>query len=340
MSVVRWLFGSSATKKRWSNALFFSFIILSLMTPLISNDQPLLIHYNGRFYFPTLIDYTEQDFGEPLPIKADYRDPYLRTKITQNGWMVRPLISYGKNAILDQSGPFPLPPLSSSLLGTDINGHDIVAQLLYGFRLAFFFGLLVGTLALGIGIGMGLLQGYLGGISDLLLHRLMEVIACIPMLYLVMAISQRYPLNFFSLASAIIPFKWLLVARLTRSCVHQEKNKPYILHAQFLGLSRSRIVIRHLLPNIWPSIKILWPFLVLGSISTLTTLDFFGLGFPPDVVSLGRLLNEGKNHLHAPWIALPPIILLALLFGCLIFMGQSKKPSIQQPLPVEPEGTE
>lgn len=323
----------------WSKTIFLSLIILSLVTPFISNDRPLLMRYNDRFYFPLWASYTEQDFGEALPIKVHYSDPYLLTKIKQNGWMIRTPIPYGKNAILSHKGPFPLPPFKSSLLGTDINGHDMVAQLLYGFRLALFFGLVVGTLALCIGIGIGMIQGYIGGITDLLLHRLMEVIACIPMLYLIMALSQMYPLNFFSLACAIIPFKWLLVARLTRSCVHQEKNKPYILQEQFLGLSPCRIVIRHLLPNIWPSIKILWPFLILGSISTLTTLDFFGLAFPPDVVSLGRLLNEGKNHLHAPWIALPPIFLLALLFGCLILMGQSKK-SMRQTLPVEPEGTE
>jgi microcin C transport system permease protein len=338
------------TNKRgyWSLWIFLILFFVSLFAELIANDRPFLIKYDGHLYFPAFVTYPETTLGGDFQTAADYRDPYVQKLIADKGGViVWPLIRYSYDTHnLDLPTPAPSPPtwmlteaqckdvvqkkglkscrdLEYNWLGTDDQGRDVLARLIYGFRISVLFGLTLTFFSSIIGVAAGGVQGYFGGWTDLAMQRLIEIWNSIPELYLLLIISSVLVPGFFVLLGIMLLFSWVSLVGLVRAEFLRGRNFEYIQAARALGVSNSVIIFRHLLPNAMVATMTFLPFIVSSSVMTLTALDFLGLGLPPGSPSLGELLSQGKANIQAPWLGLTGFFAVAIMLSLLIFIGEA-----------------
>ncbi|AVG77619.1 ABC transporter permease [Pantoea ananatis] len=308
----------------WSLWIFLSVFMLSLCAEFIANDKPLLVHYQQRWYAPLFFNYSESDYGGPFATAADYQDPWLQQRIENHGWALWAPIRFGANSINFASQvPFPSPPSRQNWLGTDANGGDVMARLLYGLRISLLFGVLLTLFSSVIGIVIGAIQGYFGGKVDLIGQRLIEVWSGMPSLFLLILLSSVIQPSFWWLLLVTVLFGWMSLVSVVRAEFLRTRNFDYIRATQALGVSDGRIMLRHILPNAMVATLTFLPFILCGSITTLTSLDFLGFGLPIGSPSLGELLLQGKNNLQAPWLGLSGFFTLAILLSLLIFIGEA-----------------
>lgn len=305
--------------------LFSILFVMSLLAEVLSNDKPLLVHYNGTTYFPIVQAYPETAFGGDFETEADFNDPFIVERITRNGnWAVFAPNRYSFNSInYFAEHPNPAPPSSQNLFGTDDRGRDVLARLLYGFRISVLFALaltVVGTL---VGILAGALQGYLGGRFDLLFQRFIEVWGSMPELYLLIIFAAIFQPSIMLLLILLSLFGWMGLADYVRAEFLRGRNMDYVRAARALGVSNRAIMLRHLLPNSLTPVITFLPFRISGSILALTSLDFLGLGVPPSTPSLGELLAQGKDNIEAWWLSLATFIVLVGTLVLLIFIGEA-----------------
>ena len=308
----------------WSLWIFLALFVLSLFAELIANDRPLLVRFEGKFFFPIFADYPEKQFGGDLPTTADYRDDVTMKRIEAHGFIVWPLIPFADQTInYDLPKPAPTPPDSVDWLGTDDHGRDVLARLIYGFRISVLFGLTLTLLSSIIGVAAGAVQGYYGGLIDLSFQRFIEVWSGLPVLYLLIILSSIIEPNFWWLLGIMLLFSWMALVDLVRAEFLRARNFDYVRAARALGVSNTVIIWRHVLPNAMVATLTFLPFILNGSITTLTSLDFLGFGLPPGSPSLGELLAQGKANLQAPWLGLTAFFVLAVMLSLLIFIGEA-----------------
>ncbi|HXQ49723.1 MAG TPA: ABC transporter permease [Stellaceae bacterium] len=308
----------------WSLWIFLVLFGASLFAEFIANDRPLIVAYDGRLYFPVLADYPETTFGGELPTEADYRDPFVVQHIEQKGWMAWPLIPFSYQTInYALPVPAPAPPSPVNWLGTDDQGRDVMARLIYGFRISVLFGLALTLSSSVIGVAAGAVQGYYGGLTDLMFQRFIEIWSGLPVLYLLIILSSIIEPNFWWLLAIMLLFSWMSLVDLVRAEFLRARNFDYVRAARALGVSDPVIIWRHALPNAMVATLTFLPFILNGSITTLTSLDFLGFGLPPGSPSLGELLAQGKANLQAPWLGLTAFFVLAVTLSLLIFIGEA-----------------
>ena len=308
----------------WSLWIFLVFFGLSLGANVLANDRPLLVRFDGRFYVPVLRAYPETAFGGVLPTEAEYRDPAVARLIEARGFIVWPPVPYGYDTIdWELAGPVPSPPSAQHWLGTDDVGRDLLARLIYGFRISVLFGLTLTALSSVIGVAAGAVQGYFGGLVDLGFQRFIEIWEGLPVLYLLIILATIVEPNFWWLLGLMLLFSWTGLVAVVRAEFLRARNFDYIRAARALGVSDRVIIFRHVLPNATVATLTFLPFILNGSITTLTSLDFLGFGLPPGSASLGELLAQGKANLQAPWLALTGFLVLAAMLSLLIFVGEA-----------------
>ena len=343
----------------WSLWIFLVLLVLSLFAEVIASDKPIVARYKGETLFPILVDYPKSKFGGFLAI-TDYKDPVILDEINQNGWMLWPPIRYSYNSINRDyprvKGPdgnclgFPAPPpwaTSAALcdatpdqlarfqalgnrnwLGTDDQGRDVVARIIYGFRISILFGLILTVFSAAIGVAAGAAQGYFGGRVDLVFQRVLEIWSSIPSLYVLIIISSVLVPGFWTLLGVLLLFQWVYLVGVVRAEFLRGRNFEYITAARALGLSNFKIMYKHLLPNAMVATLTFLPFKLSGSITALTALDFLGLGLPPGSPSLGELLAQGKANLQAPWLGLCGFFSIAVTLSLLIFIGEAVRDAL------------
>jgi microcin C transport system permease protein len=308
----------------WSLRLFLLFFGLSLFAEFIANDQPLLIRSEGRFFFPVLREYAETDFGGEFEMAADFRDPYLMDLIAENGWILWPPVSYSYRTInYDLPSPAPSPPTRENILGTDDKGRDVLARIIYGFRISVLFGLSLTIASSIIGVTAGAVMGYYGGRIDILGQRFIEVWSGMPTLFLLIILSSVVAPNFWWLLLITLLFGWMSLVGVVRAEFLRGRNLQYVEAARALGMSDRGIMFRHILPNAMVATLTFMPFILGGSITTLTSLDFLGFGLPVGSPSLGELLAQGKANLQAPWLGISAFLVLASILAMLVFIGEA-----------------
>jgi microcin C transport system permease protein len=304
--------------------LFLALFTLTLFAEFIANDKPLLLRYEDKFYFPVFVEYPETLFGGFLPTEADYRDPEVASLISEKGWMVWPPVPYSYDTInYNLPVPAPAPPSADNWLGTDDQGRDVVARLIYGFRISVLFGLVLTLFSSLVGIVAGAVQGYFGGLVDLLFQRFIEVWSGLPILYLLIILASVVEPNFWWLLGLMLLFSWMALVGVVRAEFLRVRNFDYVRAARALGVSDTMIMFKHILPNAMVATLTFLPFILNGSITTLTALDFLGFGLPPGAPSLGELLNQGKSNLQAPWLGITAFMVLAVMLSLLIFIGEA-----------------
>ncbi|HAB73549.1 microcin ABC transporter permease [Pantoea sp. FDAARGOS_194] len=320
----RWLRFRHNRRGYWSLWIFLVIFALSLGADLLANEKPLLVRYQQRWFVPLLVSYSESDFGGALPTAADYQDPWLQKRLEQQGWALWAPVRFSDSTInFATSTPFPSPPSAQNWLGTDASGGDVLARLLYGTRISLLFGILLTLFSSVIGIIVGAVQGYFGGRVDLIGQRVIEVWSGMPALFLLILLSSVIQPNFWWLLLVTVIFGWMGLVSVVRAEFLRTRNFDYIRAARALGVSDGRIMLRHMLPNAMVATLTFLPFILCGSIATLTSLDFLGFGLPVGSPSLGELLLQGKNNLQAPWLGLAGFFTLAILLSLLIFIGEA-----------------
>lgn len=320
----RWLRFRHNRRGYWSLWIFLVIFALSLGADLLANEKPLLVRYQQRWFVPLLVSYSESDFGGALPTAADYQDPWLQKRLEQQGWALWAPIRFSDSTInFATSVPFPSPPSAQNWLGTDASGGDVLARLLYGTRISLLFGLLLTLFSSVIGIIVGAVQGYFGGRVDLIGQRVIEVWSGMPALFLLILLSSVIQPNFWWLLLVTVIFGWMGLVSVVRAEFLRTRNFDYIRATRALGVSDGGIMLRHMLPNAMVATLTFLPFILCGSIATLTSLDFLGFGLPVGSPSLGELLLQGKNNLQAPWLGLAGFFTLAILLSLLIFIGEA-----------------
>jgi microcin C transport system permease protein len=350
---------SPLNRRRWQSfkanrrgyAAFWAFMVLfvvSLFAEFIANDKPFYVRYDGRSYFPIFVTYPETAYGGDFETAADYRDPYLQKLIAEKGGtMLWPPIRYSYNTHnLDLPTPAPSKPtwllteaeckavverkglsgcrdLEYNWLGTDDQGRDVVARLIYGFRLSVLFGLALTIISSVIGVAAGAVQGYFGGWVDLLFQRFIEIWTSVPSLYLLLIISSVLVPSFFVLLGILLLFSWVSLVGLVRAEFLRGRNFEYIQAARALGVGNRTIMFRHLLPNAMVATMTFLPFILSSSVMTLTALDFLGFGLPPGSPSLGEMLSQGKANIQAPWLGISGFVTVATMLSLLILIGEA-----------------
>ena len=308
----------------WSLWIFLAVFLVTLFAEFIANDRPILVHFNGSWYFPVFADYPETTFGGEFPTAADYRDPAVNKLITAQGWMLWPVIPFSYGTInYDLPSPAPSPPSRVNWLGTDDQGRDVLARLIYGFRISVLFGLVLTALSSVIGVAAGAVQGYFGGLIDLGFQRFIEIWSGLPMLYLLIIMASFIEPSFWWLLGLMLLFSWMSLVDVVRAEFLRARNFDYVRAARALGVSNRLIILRHVLPNATVATITFLPFILNGAITTLTSLDFLGFGLPPGSPSLGELLAQGKANLQAPWLGLTAFFVLASMLSLLIFVGEA-----------------
>lgn len=308
----------------WSLGLFLVLFVISLGAEFVANDKPVIVRYQGELYFPVFQSYPETTFGGVFETEANYRDPYVAELIKQDGWMLWPPIRYSHDTINYQlSEPAPAPPSAENWLGTDDQGRDVLARLIYGFRLSVLFGLILTVTSSLIGIVVGAVQGYYGGWLDLGGQRFVEIWSSMPILYLIIVISSFVVPGFWTLLLIMLLFSWMTLVDLVRAEFLRCRNLEYVRAAQAMGVRTPVILFRHMLPNAMVATLTYLPFVLNASVILLTSLDFIGFGLPPGSPSLGELLGQGKANLHAPWLGLSAFVTLAVMLSLLVFAGEA-----------------
>lgn len=292
----------------------------------ISNDKPLILEYNNTLYYPVFVSYPETEFGGFFETEAEYREKEVQEliEIDGKGWMIWPPIPFSYDTInYDLDKPAPTAPDAVNWLGTDDQGRDVAARVIYGFRISVLFGLTLTLLSSVIGIFIGAIQGYYGGRIDLTLQRVIEVWASQPQLYILIIFASLVTPSFWMLLGILLLFKWITLVDVVRAEFLRARNFEYVRAAKALGVSNPVIMWRHVLPNAMVATITFMPFILTAAITSLTALDFLGLGMPPGSPSLGELLNQGKNNLHAPWLGITAFCSLAVMLTLLTFIGEA-----------------
>ncbi|WP_180020771.1 ABC transporter permease [Acinetobacter sp. YH16044] len=306
---------------------FISFALifmLSLAVEFIANDKPLLVKYDDSLYVPVLKSYPETAFGGVFETEADYKDPVVQQLIEDKGWAVWPLIKFSyQTPNLELAVPVPSAPTAQNWLGTDDQGRDVLARILYGLRVSLLFGFALTFASAILGIIVGAIQGYYGGWIDLIGQRILEVWGGLPMLFMVMILVSMFTPSVYWLFVIMLLFGWPTLVGLVRAEFLRARNFDYVRAARSLGVTDSTIMFRHILPNAMSSSLSQLPFMLTANITALTALDFLGYGLPPDAASLGELLLQGKNNLNAPWLALSGFFTLAIVLSLLIYIGEA-----------------
>ena len=307
--------------------IFFIIIfVLSLAAELIANDKPLLIRYEQSLYLPVFKAYPETTFGGVFETEADYKDPVVQQLIADRGWAVWPLIEFSyQTPNLDLTVPVPSAPTAQNWLGTDDQGRDVLARILYGLRVSLLFGFALTFASAALGILVGAIQGYYGGWVDLIGQRVLEVWGGLPMLFMVMILVSMFTPSVYWLFVIMLLFGWTTLVGLVRAEFLRARNFDYVRAARSLGVTDRTIMFRHILPNAMSSSLSQLPFMLTANITALTALDFLGYGLPPDAASLGELLLQGKNNLNAPWLALSGFFTLAIVLSLLIYIGEATR---------------
>ncbi len=330
----------------WSFWIFLVIFVLSLFAEFIANDRPIVARYKGEWLFPIAVNYPEEKFGGFLA-RTDYRDPVIADEINANGWMLWPPVRFSYATInLDLPKPAPSPPtwmlsdadckplaekrggstcrdIEWNWLGTDDRGRDVLARVIYGFRISVLFGLTLALISSVIGIAAGAVQGYFGGWTDLIFQRFIEIWTSLPSLYLLIIISSFIAPSFFVLLGILLLFSWVNLVSVVRAEFLRARNLEYVKAARALGLGNAKIMWKHVLPNAMVATLTMMPFILNGSITTLTSLDFLGFGLPPGSPSLGEMLQQGKSNLQAPWLGMTAFSVIALMLSLLIFVGEA-----------------
>jgi microcin C transport system permease protein len=307
----------------WSLRIFLGLFVVSLLAEFIANDKPIVFSFQDELYFPMLFLYTETDLGGVLESEAEYRDPYVMDRIEEDGWALWPPIRFSFNTIDYSYEVAPSPPDGIHLLGTDGGATDVLAKLLYGFRLSVLFGLTLTLISSSIGVTVGALQGYFGGLVDLIGQRLVEIQSGLPILFVLIILASIVEPNVFWLLGILALFSWMALVGVVRAEFLRTRNFEFVRAAKALGVSETTILRRHVLPNAMVATLTFLPFILNGSITSLTALDFLGFGLPIDSPSLGRLLSSAKANLQAPWLGIFVFITLATLLTLLIFIGEA-----------------
>lgn len=306
--------------------LFSIILILSLASELIANDKPLLVKYENTLYVPVFKSYPETAFGGIFETEADYKDPVVQQLINDKGWAVWPLIPYSyQTPNLELAVPVPSAPTAQNWLGTDDQGRDVLARILYGLRVSLLFGFALTFAAALLGIIVGAIQGYYGGWVDLIGQRILEVWGGLPTLFMVMILVSMFTPSVYWLFLIMLFFGWTTLVGLVRAEFLKARNLDYVRAARSLGVTDRTIMFRHILPNAMSSSLSQLPFMLTANITALTALDFLGYGLPPDAASLGELLLQGKSNLNAPWLALSGFFSLAIVLSLLIYIGEATR---------------
>ncbi|MGH1399316.1 MAG: ABC transporter permease, partial [Alphaproteobacteria bacterium] len=308
----------------WSFWVFLALFVVALGAPFVANDKPILVSYDGALYFPTFANYPETVFGGDFETEAEYRDPFVAELINAKGWMVFPPIPYNYDTInYNLTSPAPSPPDGENIFGTDDQGRDVAARVIWGFRISVLFGLALTVVSSIIGIAAGAFQGYYGGRLDLVMQRVIEVWGSMPSLYILIIFSSIFIPGFWTLLLILLLFSWVSLVDVVRAEFLRARNLDYVRAAHALGVSNLTIMRRHVLPNAMVATLTFMPFILTGSITALTSLDFLGLGLPPGSASLGELLAQGKNNLNAPWLGMAAFMSLAVMLTLLTFIGEA-----------------
>jgi microcin C transport system permease protein len=308
----------------WSLWLFLALFLVTLFAEIVANDRPILVGYKGELYAPILRDYPETTFGGDFLTYTDYRDPYMAEKIAADGWTLWPPIRFSYGTIsYDVLKPHPSAPSTDNLLGTDDQGRDVMARLIYGLRLSILFGLALTAVSTVIGVAAGAVQGYFGGKTDLVGQRLLEIWGGMPMLFVLIIVASMIAPGFWTLLGVLVLFSWTSLVGVVRAEFLRARNFDYVRAAKALGMSDYRVMVRHVLPNAMVATVTFMPFVLNGSIVSLTALDFLGLGLPPGSPSLGDLLAQGKANLQAPWLGITGFVVVATLLSLLVFVGEA-----------------
>ena len=306
--------------------VFIIIFVLSLAAELIANDKPLLIRYEQSLYLPVFKAYPETTFGGVFETEADYKDPVVQQLIADRGWAVWPLIEFSyQTPNLDLAVPVPSAPTAQNWLGTDDQGRDVLARILYGLRVSLLFGFALTFASAALGILVGAIQGYYGGWVDLIGQRVLEVWGGLPMLFMVMILVSMFTPSVYWLFVIMLLFGWTTLVGLVRAEFLRARNFDYVRAARSLGVTDRTIMFRHILPNAMSSSLSQLPFMLTANITALTALDFLGYGLPPDAASLGELLLQGKNNLNAPWLALSGFFTLAIVLSLLIYIREATR---------------
>ncbi|MGF6213473.1 microcin C transport system permease protein [Comamonas sp. 4034] len=313
-----------------SLVVFVVLVVVSLFAEVISNDKPLVVRYEGHTYFPLAKDYPETTFGGDFHTTTDFLDPFIQQQLTKDGnWAIFPINRYGKSTInYFAKAPNPSPPSRDNWLGTDDRGRDLLAQLLYGFRVSVLFGLALMAIGVLLGVVAGAIQGFFGGKTDLLLQRLSEIWGSMPELYLLIIFSAVFAPSVALLLILLSLFGWLGLADYVRAEFLRNRQLDYVKSARALGVPNWQIMWRHILPNSLTPVVTFLPFRMSAAILTLTSLDFLGLGVPPGTPSLGELLSQGKNNIDAWWISLATFGVLVITLLLLTFMGDALRDAL------------
>lgn len=348
----RWQLFTQNRRGYWSFWIFGVLFLISVFAPFIANDRPILVSYKGEWLYPTFVDYPEAKFGGFLA-RTDFRDPVNQEEIQANGWIVWPPIRYSYNTVNNEL-PFPAPsrPAYSltreeacskyqagaadpnctfgnmNWLGTDDQGRDVVARLIYGFRISVAFGLILTIFSSLVGMAAGAVQGYFGGWTDLLFQRFIDIWTSMPTLYLLIILAAFITPTFWILLFILLLFSWTGLVGLVRAEFLRARNFEYVRAARALGLTDAKIMFKHLLPNAVVSTITFMPFILSGSVTTLTSLDFLGFGLPPGSPSLGELIAQGKNNLQAPWLGITGFLVVSIMLSLLVFIGEAVRDAL------------
>ena len=308
----------------WSLWIITALFILTLGAEFIANDRPLVVSFKGKLYAPVIVDYPETAFGGVFETSADYTDPFLIDLIEAEGWIVEPLIPYSFDTIDFNLGrPAPAPPSSRHWLGTDNQGRDVLARLIYGFRLSMLFAITLTIVSTVIGVAAGAVQGYFGGLIDLLFQRFIEVWGGLPQLFIIIIVSSIVIPGFWTLLLVLLLFSWTALVAVVRAEFLRARNFDYVRAAKALGMTDVSVMAKHVLPNAMVATITFLPFILSGAVIALTSLDFLGLGMPPGSASLGELLRQGKENLNAPWLGFTGFFAIAGMLTLLVFVGEA-----------------
>jgi microcin C transport system permease protein len=321
----RWARFKAHRRGWWSLWLFLVLFGVSLGGELVANDKPLLVTYQGDWYFPAFKRYTEQDFGGELPFQPDYRSAQVRQLIEEQGgrmWFA-PIPFAFDTVNYDLTEPAPSPPSGDNWLGTDDQARDVLARVIFGTRISLLFALALTAASALIGIAAGALQGYYGGWVDLIGQRVLEVWSGLPVLYLLIILSGFVEPNFWWLLGIMALFSWLSLVDVVRAEFLRSRGLEYVKAARALGVGDAQVIVRHILPNAMSATLTYLPFILTGAIATLSALDFLGFGMPAGSASLGELIGQGKSNLQAPWLGLTAFFALALILSLLVFIGEA-----------------
>ncbi len=310
----------------WSTWAFLLLFVISMAAELLANDKPLLILFEDELYFATFVSYPETEFGGDFQTEADYRDEFVAELIEEAGWMVWPPIRFNHDTInYELSVPAPAPPNDENWLGTDDQGRDVLARLIYGFRISVLFGLTLTILSAVVGVSVGAIQGFYGGLTDLIGQRFIEIWSGMPILYLLIIVASVITPNFWWLLGLMLLFSWMGFVGVVRAEFLRARNLDFVRAARALGTRDRTLIWRHVLPNAMVATITFMPFTLSASITTLTSLDFLGFGLPPGSPSLGELLNQGKSNLQAPWLGISGFVVIALMLSLLVFIGEATR---------------